>query len=85
MNGEVFFDFVCTVLIPQMLPFDDENARSIVVLDNCSIHNVQHVIDLFVAAGILVLFLPPYSPDNMPIEETLSYVKYYLKKHVDLW
>ena len=56
---------------------DGENARSIVVLDNCSIHHMQHVIDLFVAAGILVLFLPPYSPDYMPIEETFSYVKYY--------
>ena len=85
VNGEVFFDFVRTLLIPQMLPFDGENARSIVVLDNCSRHHVQHVIDLFVAAGILVLFLPPYSPDYMPIEETFSYVKYYLKKHVDLW
>ena len=41
--------------------------------------------DLFTAAGILVLFLPPYSPDYMPIEETFSYIKYYLKKHVDLW
>jgi transposase len=61
-----------------------ENARSI-VLDNCSIHHVQHVIDLFAAAGILVLFLSPYSPDYMPIEEIFSYVKYYLKKHVDLW
>ncbi len=87
VNGEVFFDFVRTLLIPQMLPFDGENinARSIVVLDNCSIHHVQHVIDLFAAAGILVLFLSPYSPDYMPIEETFSYVKYYLKKHVDLW
>ena len=57
VNGEVFFDFVRTLLIPQILPFDGENACSIVVLDNCSIHHVQHVIDLFVAAGILVLFL----------------------------
>ena len=46
---------------------------------------MQYVIDLFTAAGILVLFLPPYSPDYMPIEETSSYVKYYLKKYVDLW
>ena len=43
-----------------------------------------NVTDLFTAAGILVLFLPPYSPDYMPIEETFSYIKYYLKKHVDL-
>ena len=55
VNGAVFFDFGRSLLIPQILPFECENARSIVVLDNCSIHHVQHVIDLFVAAGILVL------------------------------
>ena len=31
--------------------------------------------------GILVLFLPPYSPDMNPIEEMFSYIKYYLKDH----
>ena len=65
VNWEVFFDFVRTSLIPQMLPFDGQNLHSVVVLDNCSIHHVQHVIDL---ACILILFLPPYSPDFMPIE-----------------
>ena len=73
---------VRTQLIPQMLPFDGQNPPSIVVLDNCSIHHVQQVTDLFAAAGILVIFLPPYSPDYMT---TFSYVKYYLKKHVELW
>ena len=43
------------------------------------------VVDLFTAAGILVPFLPPYSPDYVPIEVTFNYVKYYSKKHVDLW
>ena len=87
VNEEVFFGFVRTLLIPQMLPFDDQSPHSIVVLDNCSIHHVQHVIDLFKAAGILALIVPPYSPDYIPIEETFSYVKYmyYLKKRVDLW
>ena len=85
VNGEVFFDFVLTLLIPQKLAFDGQNPHSIFVRDNYSIHHVQHVIDLFRAAGILVLFLPPYSPDYIPIEETFSCVKYYLKKHVDLW
>jgi transposase len=32
-------------------------------------------------AGILVLFLPPYSQDLDPIEEAFNYVKTYLKKH----
>ena len=32
-------------------------------------------------AGILVIFLPPYSPDLNPAEELFSLVKYYLKEH----
>ncbi len=36
---------------------------------------------LFKQARILVIFLPPYSPDFNPAEELFSYVKYYLKEH----
>ena len=85
VNGDKFFDYVRGSLIPEMLPFDGENPKSIAVLDNCSIHHVRHVIQLFKDAGILVLFLPPYSPDFMPIEKTFSFIKYYLKDHDDLW
>lgn len=64
-----------------MLPYDGENPRSILVMDNCSIHHVQPVLDTVKQMGILVLFLPPYSPDMNPIEEMFSYIKYYLKDH----
>ena len=35
----------------------------------------------FEDAGVLVIYLPTYSPDLNPVEETFSYVKYYLKDH----
>ena len=82
VNGDHFFDFVRGSVIPEMLPFDGRNPLSIAVLDT---HHVQPVMELFQEAGILVLFLPPYSPDLMPIEKTFSYVKYYLKEHDELW
>ena len=81
VNGDVFLDFVRGTLIPNMLPFDGQNPRSIAILDNCAIHHIHAVADLFRDAGILVLFLPPYSPDYNPIEELFSCVKYYLKEH----
>lgn len=84
VNADFFFDFIRGSLIPHMNTFNGSNPRSIVVLDNCSIHHVQGVTDLFRAAGILVMFLPPYSPDYNPIEQTFSYVKYYIKQHDDL-
>ena len=67
-----------------MLPFDGCNPKSIAVMDNCSIHHVREVADLFNSAGILLLYLPPYSPDLNPIELAFSYVKHYLKDHEDI-
>ena len=72
--GEKFLDFVRGSLIPLMLPFDGLNPKSVAIMDNCSIHHVQAVADLFTEAGILVLFLPPYSPDLNPAEELFSSV-----------
>lgn len=85
VNGDIFFDFVRGNLIPEMLPFNGSNPASIAVLDNCSIHHIQPVVDLFRNAGILTIYLPPYSPDYMPIEETFSSIKYYLKDHDEIW
>ena len=44
-------------------------------------HHTAEVKQAFNDAGILVFYLPPYSPDLNPIEEAFSYIKYYLKDH----
>ena len=80
-NAEIFFDFLRGTLIPQMNSFDGIAPKSIAIMDNCSIHHVASVKQLFINAGVLLFFLPPYSPDYNPIEELFSYVKYYLKEH----
>ena len=80
----MFFDFTRGELIPEMLPFNGLNSKSIVIMDNCSIHHIQPVADLFCKAGILLFYLPPYSPDLNPIELAFSYVKQYLKEHEDI-
>ena len=77
-----FLDFLRGSLIPNMNPFPDKH--SIIVMDNCTIHHVQEVKDLIEQFGIMVIYLPPYSPDYNPIEELFSYLKYYLKQHEDL-
>ena len=84
-NGDKFFDFLRGTLIPNMNPFDGSSSKSVIVLDNCSIHHVPEVIELLEDAGILVMFLPPYSPDLNPIEETFSSVKYFIKDHDELY
>jgi len=84
VNGDKFFDFVRGSLIPNMHPFNGTAAKSIAILDNCSIHHVDEVKKVFEDAGILLLFLPPYSPDLNPIEQMFSSVKYYLRDHDEL-
>ena len=64
-----------------MHPFDGTATKSIAILDNCSIHHVYEAKQEFEDAGILLLFLPPYSPDLNPTEHI---VKYYLRDHDDI-
>ena len=64
-----------------MHPFDGQSANSILILDNCTIHHIHKVCQLLQCAGILIFFLPPYSPDMNPIEELFRYIKAYLRKH----
>ena len=80
VDGQTF-DFLWGTLIPRMRPFNGSIPNSVVIMDNCSVHHIQEVKQLLNKVGILVLFLPPYSPDLNPIEEAFDYVKSYLKKH----
>ena len=73
MNGDRFFDFLRGELFPKMQPFPGPN--SVLLMDNCSIHHIQPVKELAKQLGIVLLYLPPYSPDCNPLEEAFSYVK----------
>ncbi len=61
------------------MPFNGVNPHSVVVLDNCSIHHIEEVHTMLEEVGVMVLFLPPYSPDLNPNEEAFSKVKTNLK------
>ena len=58
-----------------MLPYDGINPNSVVVMDNCAIHHVDEVRRLLEDAGIMLVDLPPYSPDFNPIETAFSHIK----------
>ena len=65
-------------LLPQLLPFNGMNGRS-VVRDNASIHHTERATALVEEIGAIPIFLPPYSPDIMPIEECFLKVKSFLR------
>jgi transposase len=72
-SGNVFTAYVKRVLAPTLRP------GNVVVLDNLGAHKVPEAREAIEAAGARLLFLPPYSPDLNPIEETWSKVKGHLR------
>ena len=76
----MFYDFVQSHLLPHVMRI---NPHSIVDLDNCSIHHVTEVTSILKEVGVLVHYLPPYSPDFNPIEEMFSKVKSALMSEED--
>jgi len=79
VNGETFVEFIENQLMPILMPFNGYNLRSVVIMDNCSIHHVDHVTALLQEIGVLIQWLPPYSPDFNPLEEAFSKVKSEMK------
>ena len=79
VNGEVFEHFICRHVLPLIVSFNCHNPWSIVVMDNASIHHLERIEEIITGVGARLLFLPPYSPDLMPLEEVFSRVKSILK------
>lgn len=79
VNGETFCTFIERNLLPQLLPFNGTNPRSVVIMDNAAIHHVEEAVELIESTGAIIEFLPPYSPDLNPIEEAFSKVKHFLR------
>ena len=70
----MFSAYAKDVLAPTLRP------GNVVVLDNLAAHRVADVRQAVEAAGARLMFLPPYSPELNPIEESWSKVKEDLRK-----
>ena len=55
VHSSIFFEFVHGSLLSNLEPFDGTNYHSVVVMDNCTIHHVEKVKELFREAGVLLL------------------------------
>jgi transposase len=74
INGECFLSYVEQVLVPSLNPGD------VVVMDNLGSHKAKATRDAIKNAGARLIFLPAYSPDLNPIEQTFSKIKSVLRK-----
>jgi transposase len=74
MNAAIFVEYIRQCLVPTLEPGD------IVVMDNLPAHKVEDVREIIEAAGAKLRYLPPYSPDLNPIEQSFAKVKALLRK-----
>jgi len=74
VNTSAFEIYVEQLLAPSL------HVGQIVVMDNLRAHKGERVRQTIAAKGCQVLFLPGYSPDFSPIEETFSKLKTNLRR-----
>jgi len=73
INGECFLAYVRQQLAKTLKPGD------IVVMDNLGSHKSKAIRDAIRDAGARLWFLPKYSPDLNPIEQTFSKIKHWMR------
>jgi len=74
MNGTIFIEYLQQCLAPSLRPGD------IVIIDNLPAHKRDQVRQIIEAAGASLIYLPPYSPDLNPIEQSFAKLKAHLRK-----
>ena len=72
INGSCFQAWVEQLLVPTLRPGD------IVILDNLGSHKGKAVRHAIRNAGARMWFLPAYSPDFNPIEQTFAKIKHWM-------
>lgn len=73
INGESFRAYVEQQLLPVLRQGD------IVVMDNLGSHRSTAIRRMIRAAGARLWYLPPYSPDLNPIEQTFAKIKHWMR------
>lgn len=74
INSQCFLAYVEQILVPTLSPGD------IVVMDNLGSHKSKAVRQAIRAAGARLWFLPKYSPDLNPIEQTFAQIKHWMRR-----
>jgi transposase len=80
ITADLFTGFMAEQVLPKMV----EQGLEILVLDNASIHHDERLRRLCESYGVEVEFLPPYSPDLNPIENTFKDLKSWIRRHRSL-
>jgi transposase len=82
ITSEILEDFLECSVLPHCTAYPGPN--SVIVLDNASIHRSERVRELCRQAGVMLEYLPPYSPDYNPTERSFKQLKGWIKRNGEL-
>lgn len=77
VDGDAFIRCLEEDILPTMNAFPA--PRSVLILDNASIHRHEEIFFICQARNVLVYFLPPYSYDFNPIEFAFHQAKHHIR------
>jgi hypothetical protein len=80
-QGAISADLFISFIKEKVLPYCESylGKRSVLVLDNALIYKDRRLQIAYDDAGVLLQFLPPYSPNYNPIESTFGSLKAWIK------
>lgn len=79
MTKELFESWFEKFLLPEL----PEN--SVLVMDNASFHRKKRLYEIAQNHQMILIFLPPYSPELNPIEKEWANLKQWLASHLRLF
>ena len=80
VGRERFKIYLKEKLIPILGNYELGEPRSLVLIDNATIHHDDEIVAMIRASGAEIIYLPPYSPDFNPIENFFYIYKMALKR-----
>ena len=79
ITKELFLWWLVNNVIPHLAP------DTVIVMDNAAIHhNLDEIEPILKARRLSIAYLPPYSPDYMPIEKTFHLLKHWMRRYARL-
>lgn len=75
VDTERFLLYITEHLLPVLCKHVNNEPRSVVVMDNASIHKDDRVRTAIESLGAILVYLPPYTPGYNPIETAFGQYK----------
>jgi transposase len=79
---QIFNQFVHIEVLQHMNAYsEDRPPKSVLVIDNARIYCSEELQEMYNETGILLVYLPPYSPDYNLVEQSFNQIKQWMQKN----